>query len=446
MRKKSVLALLLTVCLLSSIFSFAEPVSAATDWIAADDLRTVYNFKDIMPSYVTDLDNVLYPSTSQYYIYDGLRGSGRFEVTKPTIVKAYYTWDSTGTTKISGQAWFSRDSQGIDIVGAASKLVNVSDSVTIFLDPGVYYVNHLFSAKQDKYSVYTRVGVALLAQDVGSAEAVYASSFTNPNPLTAGRSIRGFLSESSPSDYYKFQISEYSRVNISFNMESVSGINVGKGICTLYDGDNQKITGKTFNTGGKAQNQINVFLEPGTYYIELSGTVAPTNLKVDAVRYVVDYTLSKKKPTNKDVTLYINTDFEADEILIYTGKVISANIKKSSIWNTRNDDCTDMTGGSIQIGKNGYYTIRVKDAEGNYIMRTIRIKNIDKSAPIVTGVTNGKTYTSSVKISFADTNSCSAYLNKKKIASGTTVKEKGSYILVVKDKLGNSKTIRFTIK
>lgn len=92
----------------------------------------------------------------------------------------------------------------------------------------------------------------------------------------------------------------------------------------------------------------------------------------------------------------------------------------------------------------GKHTFTVQDKAGN--QSTVSFQ-YDKTAPTVTGVKNNKTYKKSVTIKVKDKNGVkSITLNGKKIKSGKKVSKKGSYKLVVTDKAGNVKTIKFKIK
>lgn len=74
-------------------------------------------------------------------------------------------------------------------------------------------------------------------------------------------------------------------------------------------------------------------------------------------------------------------------------------------------------------------------------------KKPDMTKPTITGVKNGKTYKKAVTIKFSDKSGIrKATLNGKKIKSGTKVKKNGSYTLIVTDKAGNSRIVRFKIR
>lgn len=77
----------------------------------------------------------------------------------------------------------------------------------------------------------------------------------------------------------------------------------------------------------------------------------------------------------------------------------------------------------------------------------IYIKAKDKKKPTVKGVKNKKTYKRKVKIKFSDKSGIKkATLNGKKIKSGKKVSKNGKYKLIVIDKVGNKRVIKFRIK
>jgi len=94
--------------------------------------------------------------------------------------------------------------------------------------------------------------------------------------------------------------------------------------------------------------------------------------------------------------------------------------------------------------KDGKHTFKFGDPLGHSASVTFVI---DKTAPKVSGVKNGKTYKKAVKIKVTDKNGVkSVKLNGKAIKSGKKVSKKGKYTLVAKDKAGNKKTVKFKIE
>ncbi len=113
-------------------------------------------------------------------------------------------------------------------------------------------------------------------------------------------------------------------------------------------------------------------------------------------------------------------------------------------------DYVDVDGQKIEsdylfLSEESSYRLTAVDINGN--KSTIRFF-IDTTKPSVSGAVNGKTYTGARTIKFSDKGSGiqKAALNGKTIKSGTKVSKKGSYTLVVTDKAGNKKTVKFKIK
>lgn len=402
--------------------------------------------------YVPDIDNVLYPSTSQFYMLDSTGGVGEFKINEPTIIKGYFNWDKTMNVKLSGTAWFSRDKEGLDTVGESIKLSKPGDSILTFLDPGTYYLHYYITLKNSTSSKNTmdkiKFGVAILAENVKSEENIFSSSYTMPNQLKFGESKRGFLSTTSPMDFYRISVKEYSEVMITYNFEKTDDIDLSKAICTLYDKDNQKITSKIFNSAGEGKNTITQMLEQGTYYISLSGATCTTSVKAEAISYVVNTKLNTNKWTNKDIQVLIVHEFESIEELLVNGKVQDSKINDSKIWRVNKGECSEINNSSFIATKNGVYSIRVKDKNKNYILKRIKVSNIDKLPPSISGVTNGSTYKNKVKIKYWDRGGSGikyALLNNEKIENKTTLSKKGTHTLKVADYAGNIKILTFKI-
>ena len=94
------------------------------------------------------------------------------------------------------------------------------------------------------------------------------------------------------------------------------------------------------------------------------------------------------------------------------------------------------------------YQSTTENINTQYIITTTQLsKQKDKTKPIIKGVQNKKTYKKSVTIKFSDKSGIKkATLNGKKIKSGKKIKKNGKYNLVVMDKAGNVKKVKFIIK
>lgn len=108
----------------------------------------------------------------------------------------------------------------------------------------------------------------------------------------------------------------------------------------------------------------------------------------------------------------------------------------------------------ITFTEEGRYIISAVDILGNLPERENLTFIIDRTAPTISGVTNGQTYNRDVTITFQDEqlaqNRITATLTKPNgskvsFTSGTTLTDNGKYTLVVKDVAGNTNTVTFTI-
>ncbi|WP_176560260.1 S-layer homology domain-containing protein [Brevibacillus dissolubilis] len=85
--------------------------------------------------------------------------------------------------------------------------------------------------------------------------------------------------------------------------------------------------------------------------------------------------------------------------------------------------------------------VQLRDQAGNISSGSDTIE-LDTTAPIVSGVTDGQVTNSDLTITF---NEGTALLNGQPFTSGATVSAEDSYTLVVTDEAGNETTIRFTL-
>ena len=108
---------------------------------------------------------------------------------------------------------------------------------------------------------------------------------------------------------------------------------------------------------------------------------------------------------------------------------------------TATTDKGTLNATSHTFTENGSFEFEATDTNDNITTKTVTITNIDKTAPIISGVTDGGSYNKAT-ISF---NEGTATLNGVAFTSGSTVSDAGTYSLVVTDAAGNSTTIAFSI-
>lgn len=401
-------------------------------------------------NYTPSVDNLQYPQTDQFTALTGTSGVGMVVIKEPTIIKAYMNWNSSEAN--SPVIWFSRDIKGIDLVGAQVTLSSSKNYQVILLDTGTYYFNYTIKANNSYNSssyIFTTVGACLVGQYANSTERIYNSSKDSSNLITFNKMETGFLSITAPIDYYKFELNEKSIVTINFNFLELKDINLYGSACVLKNSMDANIVEQAYNSQGAQYNTITKVLEPGVYYITMKGTTTVTSLVVKKIPYVVKAAVSTSYFTKGNVRIHLKVPFEYTEILVTKGKVSKAKITDYYTWSTYQSETTkSLTDSAYTVTANGTYTFRILDYMGNYSLYAVKISNIDKMAPAVSGVKNGKIYQSAVTLKFSDGLSGikSVLLNKKAIRNGAKVSGKGAYTLSVTDRAGNKKIIKFKIK
>lgn len=157
-------------------------------------------------------------------------------------------------------------------------------------------------------------------------------------------------------------------------------------------------------------------------------TENPISIKIGKAKYVKAkkaYTID----TKDDISV-----LQVDDIFV----------SKSAMANDTYLEGINITGKKIKFEKTGTYKFTIWTTTNK---QSFKIK-VDGTAPTVSGVKNNKTYKKAVTIKFSDKHSGvkKATLNGKTIKSGKKVKKNGKYKLVVTDKVGNTKTVKFRIK
>ncbi|ASJ55972.1 phage tail protein [Brevibacillus formosus] len=166
----------------------------------------------------------------------------------------------------------------------------------------------------------------------------------------------------------------------------------------------------------QAQDSIVLDITPPTGTIEINnGNVATSSEKVELTIQGSD--------ANGPVELMLSNENN------FTGSWIPVPANNKLEWN--------LTGGD---GQKTVYA-KFRDGAGNLYGTSDTIV-LDKTAPVVTGVTNGGFYAADVTPSFDDG---TATLNGALFTSGSKVSVEGQYTMVVTDTAGNTTTVTFTL-
>lgn len=197
--------------------------------------------------------------------------------------------------------------------------------------------------------------------------------------------------------------------NMPPNLEGVEpGGRYNKDVTITFDHASVYVNDKPIRSG-------DIFTEEGDYKVTASNEIGGSSnftFSIDRTAPEI-YGFENDQIYSYDVTVYF-----------YEGSATVNDVPISS-FTTFADD--------------GEYIIKLIDDAGNESLKRF---SIDKSAPTVRGVENGKIYNSSINIEFDEG---LGTLNGELFTSGDRILNEGSYFLTVMDSLGNQSTIQFTI-
>jgi len=159
----------------------------------------------------------------------------------------------------------------------------------------------------------------------------------------------------------------------------------------------------------------------------------------DSVTAEGTYTLIVTDPVGNVTTVEFSIDKTAPTVKgVFEGGLYNEDVTIQFIEGTATLNEVAFTAGST-VSADGLYTLVVTDPAGN--VTTVHFE-IDKTAPVVTGVEDDAYYNTDRMITF---NEGIATLNDASFTSGDSVTAEGSYMLVVTDLAGNVATVCFTI-
>lgn len=198
-----------------------------------------------------------------------------------------------------------------------------------------------------------------------------------------------------------------------------------------------KFDGRQANIINNDENNKYTFTKNGEFTFEyedeygFTGKITATVNWIDKEPPKATVALDNSNITNQDVTVTITTDEECKQI---EGWTLSADKKTLT----------------KRYSNNVNEKVTVEDTLGNKTVVDVIISNIDKTAPIVTGVENNKKYNTAVTPKIIDENLETVELKKgeNKVAgfeSENSITENGEYTLTAKDKAGNITIVKFTI-
>lgn len=417
-------------------------VACATIFIQSAKMAEAIVITQVPLQEVDDIDNTPYPNKTMI-TYDAERVScSSFTIDTAGQVKAIFSCQIK--YNINGNVWLSKDSTGRQVIGEVVKITSNVTEVSWFLESGTYYLNSNLS--YDPFDM----NIALLYEKSKVTEQKTTTSFKDNTAVAHDTTVKGFLTDANPADYYSFDLGKKALVTIKYSFDSSASDGESAGHCILYDADELFLKEGTYTNSNEASQEYTCLLEPGKYYVKLQGLLGNTTLSVTPMYYDISLTsLTDNKWTKKHIHVNIDTSIEYSEIIVLFKDVKDSLLDNDDMWSKTNDAFVALDGESFIANKSGTYSVRITDKYGNNAMAKIKVSNIDVTVPAVKGVTDTKAYRTSVTPTWTDKQSginlSKTTLNGKVIKSGTKITKEGKYTLKVYDLVGNYKTVVFYI-
>lgn len=390
---------------------------------------------------VDDIDNVVCPEMINL---PGISNQStipvEFTMTESGIVMAYVQIGREYYDQ--GEVYLSTDYEGKYMIGE-STIIKESTYLKYCLDPGKYYLQLRWD-----YQIYN-VGVGVVYEASNTQEKYKVSKFAEANELKLDKLKKGFLSLTTPKDYYKFKLEKESVVDIQYSFDTTFANPADLGQMMIYDNNQVLIGNATYAKQDLGIKSEKIRLQPGTYFITLSGMKGRTTLKAEPTYYKTTLTPSTTKWSKKNVSVKIKTTIDFESIQVIKYDVTEADLNTESLWYPAANDkkYVETNGTTFVANENAVYSVRIMDKLGKYSLAKIKIKNIDKKLPKISGVQADKYYNKVVIVKWSDAESGiqKATLNGREIKSGYKITKNGEYELKVYDKVGNKKVIKFNI-
>lgn len=398
---------------------------------------------------VEDLDNVPYPDVTSIDYDNEKLNISEFTVETAGQLKAIVQCKIDSLTK--GNIWVSTDFNGKQIIGDVSKFSGEQTEVSWFLEKGKYY----FHCECEFYPY--QVNVALLFEKAKVEERIFSTSFSNSNPMEPEKIALNYLTNENPNEYYSFTVKEKTTVTVEYSFDAAANKPSDAGLCSLYDQYGLLLKEDTYTSSDKGMKSFDYLLEPGTYYIKLSGMKGNTMLNLKYMVYNITLTADTDgKWTKKAYKVDIDTSIDYKSIAVLCYDVKDSLIDNDELWSPSNKNYVPLEGESFEATKSGVYSVRITDRNGYNTMAKIDISNIDVKKPTVKGVKDGEYYNKAITITWQDTqsgiNTKKTTLNGKAINDAKVDKngkytlklnKEGKYVLKVYDNVGNYREYTF---
>ena len=293
----------------------------------------------------------------------------------------------------------------------------------IYLDQGTYYLFVKATNLNSRNYANGSFHIGALVQYGNSMETVKTSYMANPNMLANRTMFRTFVSDVATEDWWQFQVPEKAMYDFKFLRFS------GKGQLQASLLDSKGVSVRSVNVeNAYSEAAFSEYLQPGKYFIKVQSTSTnggaggDVTCEFSRTVYEVDSKVSKKKPTNQDVTLTVKANFPVAQSCLLREEeepeMTDEIAASQTTWKRAVSTGTD----TLLVRENGTYWIIAKDARGNVAYQSIKISNIDKKAPNKPSVSTPKL--KKKYVSGKGEKGATVYVTFRYVVDGNTVTKK----------------------
>lgn len=302
-----------------------------------------------------------------------------------------------------------------------------SETETVYLEKGTYYVKYYAPDVTPDAVINGTLTTAVYYQPYKVAETVTISSQKNTNALSWTKVQKGFLSDISNEDFYKFTVKDLRPLKVWCRTYQD-----GKTQITLYNSSFEKIA-QASGKGSMELISLKKYVKKGTYYVKITSS-AKGAYEIRLAKQSSYITLSYKMPV---VTVKTVSDYQ--EIRYLKGDYYETN-PTAKIWNK--GTVLRKNAKSFSVNKKGYYTVRVIDNNGNKLIKMIYISKADQKKPGKPSVSNCKAMQYSIRGTAEKNSTVYAKINTYSNVYKAKVSSKGNYHIELDYYLMSGDTIK----
>lgn len=316
-----------------------------------------------------------------------------------------------------------------------------TDSI-YYMEAGTYYLQ-LGDLDSDRRDYTGSLDVCVLAETLNSYNKIPISSMQEPNKLKYNTWVEDSCTSNGLYDYYQTVLEHPAYLTFHYASENSANIEIyneyGEELLSLSRSEDNTVV------------KYYAYLTAGTYIIKMGNRYPAGNTRL-MVERSWHYT-SLKEQVVKGVDYVKITTIEPRQILTMAVVKGKAEDSSSDLWD--NPTQLSITAKKFRPLSNGWYSIRVRDKDGNTMYDTVKVSKVDNKPPARPKITfikgkvlEGKNEAYSSLTLIIDGRKYKKKCNKKGVFSFVLkkqVKKGTNYVIMATDRSGNSKKYSYKV-